>query len=97
MRIDYALIMGLVERWRQETNTFHFPSDEATITLEDVVYIYDLPIYGPPVTGCTYTHYQIDEFCQELLGVIPNRKKTTMGFPSSLHGWDVSFVPLWKS
>ena len=71
MRIDHALIMGLVERWRLETNTFHFPSGEATITLEDVAYIYGLPVDGPPVTGHTYTHYQIDELCQELLGVVP--------------------------
>ena len=48
MRIDHALIMGLVERWRPETNTFHFPSGEATITLADVAYIYGLPIDGPP-------------------------------------------------
>ena len=75
MVIDHALITGLVERWRPETNTFHFPSGEATITLEDVAYIYGLPIDGPPVTGCTYTHYQIDELCQELFGVIPQQKE----------------------
>ena len=57
MRIDHSLIRGLVERWRPKTNTFHFPSGEATVILEDVVYIYDLPIDGLPVTGRTYTHY----------------------------------------
>ncbi|XXG48082.1 hypothetical protein AAC387_Pa02g2618 [Persea americana] len=51
MRINHALIMGLVERWRPETNTFHFPSGEATITLEDVAYIYGLSIDGPPITS----------------------------------------------
>ena len=71
MRIDHALIMGLVERWRPETNTFHFLFGETTIILEDIAYIYVLPIDGPPVTGRTYTHYQIDELCQELLGVVP--------------------------
>ncbi|XXG71070.1 hypothetical protein AAC387_Pa07g0404 [Persea americana] len=40
MRIDHALISGLVERWRPETNTFHLPTDEAMVTLEDVAYIY---------------------------------------------------------
>ncbi|XXG41053.1 hypothetical protein AAC387_Pa01g1608 [Persea americana] len=57
MRIDHALIMGLIERWRLETNTFHFPFGETTITREDVAYIYGLPIDGPPVTGRTYTNY----------------------------------------
>ena len=71
MRIDHALIMELVKRWRPETNSFHFSSGEATITLEDVAYIYGLPIDGTPVTGRTYTHYQIDELCQELLRVVP--------------------------
>ena len=51
MRIDHALISGLVERWKPETNTFHLPTSEATVTLEDVAYIYGLPIDGIPVTG----------------------------------------------
>jgi hypothetical protein len=40
MRIDHALITGLVEKLRPETNTFHFPYGEAMITLEDITYIY---------------------------------------------------------
>ena len=54
MVIDHALIIALVERWGPETNTFHFPSGEATIMLEDVAYIYGLPIDGPRVTGRTF-------------------------------------------
>ena len=46
MRIDHALISRLVERWRPETNTFHLPTGEETITLADVEYIYKLPIDG---------------------------------------------------
>ena len=60
-------------------NIFYFPSDEATITLEDVAYIYGLPIDGPPVTGHTYTHYEIDDLCQELLGVVPQKGKDYNG------------------
>ncbi|XXG46578.1 hypothetical protein AAC387_Pa02g1388 [Persea americana] len=40
MRIGHAVISGLVERWRPETNTFHLPTGAATVTLEDVAYIY---------------------------------------------------------
>ena len=72
MRIDHALISALIERWRPETNTFHFLSGEATTTLEDVAYIYGLPIDGPPVIGRAYTKRPIiEEVCNLLLGKVP--------------------------
>ena len=56
MRIDHALISRLVERWMPETNTFHLPMGEATITLEDVAYIYSLTINGEPITRRTFNN-----------------------------------------
>lgn len=47
-KIGYSLINALVERWQPETNTFHFIGGEKTITLEDVSYLYGLPIDGKP-------------------------------------------------
>ena len=35
-KIDHHLVTALVERWRQNTHTFHLPIGECTITLEDV-------------------------------------------------------------
>lgn len=73
MRIDHALLTALVERWRPETNTFHFRGGEATITLEDVAYIYGLPVDGVPVIGRTWSNQlMIQDICQELLGFSPD-------------------------
>lgn len=53
IEVDHNLLTALIERWIPETNSFHFMSDEATITLEDVACIYWLPIDGEPVCGLT--------------------------------------------
>lgn len=73
--IDHALITALVERWRPETNTFHLNSGEATVTLQDVAYIYGLPIDGEPVTGVTFSSStKVQQVCDELLGMVPDGK-----------------------
>ena len=46
---DVGLISALVERWRPETNSFHFPVGEMTITLEDVFMLLGLPVRGKPI------------------------------------------------
>ena len=45
-KVDRAIITTLVERWRQETHTFHLPLGEVTITLLDVALLKRLPIEG---------------------------------------------------
>lgn len=54
-RIDHTLLTKLVERWRPKTNTFHFSTGKAAVALEDIAYIYGLPINGPLVIGHTYS------------------------------------------
>nr|XP_043629502.1 protein MAIN-LIKE 2 isoform X2 [Erigeron canadensis] len=75
--LDNSLISALVERWRRETNTFHFTVGEMSITLEDVGYLIGLPIDGEPVIGVTYT--TCDAVCMQFLGRTPDSRSTSGG------------------
>ncbi|KAH7865052.1 hypothetical protein Vadar_001673 [Vaccinium darrowii] len=66
MQLDLGLLTALVERWRPETHTFHFPSAEATVTLQDVEVIMGLPINGRPVIGKTDLPWE--QMVKQLLG-----------------------------
>ena len=67
--LDRGLITALVERWRQETHSFHLPIGEATVTLRDIAVLTRLPIHGVPVTG----HPIVDPagLVERVLGVAP--------------------------
>ncbi|GAB2274682.1 hypothetical protein Dimus_039094 [Dionaea muscipula] len=75
--LDNPLISALVERWRRETNTFHFNVGEMTVTLEDVAYLLGLAIDGEPVIGVTYTN--CEAVCEKLLGKFPDSRYTSGG------------------
>ncbi|KAK9111691.1 hypothetical protein Scep_019210 [Stephania cephalantha] len=42
-------ISAFIERWKSETNTFHFPFGEMSITLEDVSKLLHMPVMGKVV------------------------------------------------
>ncbi|CAN0862876.1 Protein MAIN-LIKE 1 [Linum grandiflorum] len=44
--LDYGLLKAFIERWQPDTNSFHLPFGEMTITLHDVQYILQVPIKG---------------------------------------------------
>jgi len=44
--VDKGLLSGFVERLQRDTNTFHFPVGEMTITLDDVSCILHIPVVG---------------------------------------------------
>ncbi|EXC09160.1 hypothetical protein L484_005116 [Morus notabilis] len=67
--LDNSLISALTERWRRETNTFHLPVGEMTITLEDVGLILGLAIEGNPVVGPQSNSPSV--VCEKLLGKAP--------------------------
>nr|XP_043638300.1 protein MAIN-LIKE 1-like [Erigeron canadensis] len=81
-QLDHSLINVLVERWRSETNTFHLPVGEATVTLQDVQVIWGLPIQGLAVTGVWVTETQDEDYwnnlCQEYLGFIPSEDRDSV-------------------
>ncbi|XP_073121326.1 serine/threonine-protein phosphatase 7 long form homolog [Henckelia pumila] len=56
----------MVEKWHQETHTFHLPVGETTINLQDVAMIWGLNIDGIPVTGVD-TAYSKNELQQRCL------------------------------
>jgi hypothetical protein len=49
--MDAAALTALVDRWCPKTHTIHLPSDEITVTLQDVAMILGLPIDGTPICG----------------------------------------------
>ena len=51
--ISSPLVSSLVERWQPETNTFHMPFGEMTVTLDDVSTLLGIPVTGLPVHAST--------------------------------------------
>lgn len=63
---DHALVSALVERWRQETHTFHFPVGELTITLQDAAVLLGLRVDGQAI--CLRTDRNWSAVVRSLLG-----------------------------
>ena len=70
-RVDRAIITALVERWRQETHTFHLPLREATITLLDVALLTRLPIKGRAVSTAGRRQSSWRSMVHRILGELP--------------------------
>ncbi|XXG76591.1 hypothetical protein AAC387_Pa08g0904 [Persea americana] len=98
MVIDHALITPLIEKWHPETNSFHLPSGEATITLEDVAYIYGLPVDNPVVTGRTFSGRFAELVRQELLRITLQKKLDYVGITIKFKWLEDNFKPsVWKT
>ncbi|XP_078170300.1 serine/threonine-protein phosphatase 7 long form homolog isoform X2 [Carex rostrata] len=65
-QIDKGLITALVERWRPETNSFHLPVWECTVTLEDVSCLWGLSVTGKAISG--YTDDNWSQLIEDCLG-----------------------------
>ncbi|XP_029153346.2 protein MAIN-LIKE 1-like [Arachis hypogaea] len=76
-----AMINALIERWRPETHTFHFPVGECAVTLEDVAVILGLPTNGLPVTGPTMSSFEaLEAECLHHFGVAPSKNECRGSF-----------------
>ncbi|KAJ3701342.1 hypothetical protein LUZ61_005047 [Rhynchospora tenuis] len=75
---DIALLKALVEFWRPETHTFHFPVGEMTVTLQDVKYLYRLRTVGKLVIGST-TGVYFDDHVSAQLFATANWAREKMG------------------
>ncbi|CAI0420235.1 unnamed protein product [Linum tenue] len=49
--LDGPLLVAFVERWQPDTNTFHMPFGEMTITLHDVAVLLGIPVGEDMVVG----------------------------------------------
>ena len=68
-----SAITALVDRWRPETHSFHLPTGEMTVTLQDVSMILALPIRGKPVCFSTESDGWREKMCS-LIGACPQEK-----------------------
>ncbi|KAK1411620.1 hypothetical protein QVD17_38176 [Tagetes erecta] len=85
-KLDRALIKGLIERCRPETNTFHLPFGEVTVTLQDVNVLWGLPIEGDALLGIE-TSYDVKEhklLVKTLLGIKTKKEHSKKKYPNLL-------------
>ncbi|KAL9670830.1 hypothetical protein QQ045_008388 [Rhodiola kirilowii] len=73
VKINPKLCTVLVERWCPESHTFHLNRGAATITLQDMTLLIDLPIDGEPMSGLA--EFEWEPLCLSLLGNVPDRPK----------------------
>lgn len=63
------------------------------VTLEDVVYIYGLPIDGPPVARRTFPHVLVPKVCMKLFGMAPRPGKDSIGITIKFKWLKYNFKP----
>jgi hypothetical protein len=66
--IDHGLVCAFVERWHEETSSFHLPFGEMTVTLDDVASLMHIPIDGMLMSHGSISQDEAVEWMVEYLG-----------------------------
>ena len=64
-----TIISAFCERWQPETNTFHMPFGEMSITLDDVATLLGIPVVGHMVPCTELSMKRAKKILRRLLGV----------------------------
>ncbi|XP_014524392.1 uncharacterized protein LOC106780611 [Vigna radiata var. radiata] len=75
---DHGLIVTLMERWHLETNSFHLPVGEMSVTLDDVHNLLHLPIIGQFCEVEDLKYEEARSHIMDLLGVDRTKATTEM-------------------
>jgi len=76
--IDKGLLSAFVERWQRDTNTFHLPFGEMSISLDDVSCLLHIPIMGRFPICYNLEFGEAAEVLVDLLGVQSSDGKKEM-------------------
>jgi hypothetical protein len=79
---DRSLLTCLVDRWRPETHTFHFPLGEMAPTLQDVSYLLGLPLAGAAIDPLDAESGWLGTIQTRFLAAVP----TARGLDNDPHG-----------
>jgi len=61
-QLDHGLICAFLERWHEETSSFHLPFGEMTLTLDDVSCLLHIPIDGMLLSHSSITRDEAVEW-----------------------------------
>jgi len=90
--VDHDLVTLLVKRWRLETHTFHLPTGECTIKLQDISLQLGLGVDEALIVGPTMFYWEV--MCDTYLGVAPVKSQSLIGSHVKLKWLIENTIPL---